>query len=161
LALETSLPVKSSSALNHDAELCLGCGICAYVCSPRALVLEARGEEYILWKFFPERCSSCGDCVMYCPAKAIRLEPKEPIMPEEQSPTPIEHKVIPKACPRCGRPIRPLSEKTLRRIYHGDIPAEALEGLYLCEECRRKATVGRIRDAFIGKNEGPEGKPSD
>lgn len=82
-------------------------------------------------------------------------------MAEEQSPNPVEHKVIPKTCPRCGRPIRPLSEKMLNKIYHSEVPADALEVLCLCEECRRKATADRIHDAFTGKSEGPEGGPGD
>jgi formate hydrogenlyase subunit 6/NADH:ubiquinone oxidoreductase subunit I len=147
--------------LCHDAEICLGCGICAYVCSPRAICLESRDEGFILWKFLAGRCSFCGYCAQHCPAKAIRLESKEPIVAEEQSQNPVEHKVIPKTCPRCGRPIRPLSEKMLKKIYPGDLPEAALEGLYLCEECRRKATVGRIRDAYIGKGTGPKYKPAD
>jgi uncharacterized protein with PIN domain len=75
----------------------------------------------------------------------------------EEQPQEPEHKVFPKICPRCGKPMRPLSDKMLKKIYRSGLPEEALAGLSLCEECRRKATVARIREAFLGKGEGPGG----
>lgn len=149
-------PTDFRGALSHDAELCTGCEVCSYVCSPGAIKLEGQDEKSTVWKYFEGQCSFCGQCALYCPAKAIRLEAKEPAVTQDPSQQHVEHKVNYKTCPRCGKPVRPLVEKVLNRIYHGELPENAIKEQLLCPDCRRKATVEKIRDSYLGKNEAEE-----
>lgn len=80
-------------------------------------------------------------------------------MTEDQSQQHVERKATRKTCARCGRPIRPLIERVLRRLYKGELPEKALADQELCEECRRRAAVGRIRDSYLGKGDEAEKKP--
>jgi len=51
-----------------DGHACTGCGKCAEVCPPRAIVIEeaeARIEE--------EFCEECGFCAAECTVKAIAI----------------------------------------------------------------------------------------
>ncbi len=47
-------------------ELCLGCGLCAQVCPPRAISFPWGWAE-----IDQSRCSSCGLCLQVCPQGAI------------------------------------------------------------------------------------------
>ena len=56
-----------------DAELCIGCGICA---SERCQVgaIEESGDTF---RVIPDRCIGCGLCISACPTEAIQLVRKE------------------------------------------------------------------------------------
>jgi hydrogenase-4 component H len=154
-------PKQFRGALKHDATLCTGCEVCSYVCSPGAISFGGHDEKTTSWKYFSGQCSFCGLCAQYCPMNAINLEAKEPPVTQKPSDQHEEHKVTYKTCPRCGKPVRPLAEKVLNRIYHGELPANAIKEQLLCAECRRKAMVEKIRDSFLGKDQEGESKGSE
>ncbi len=91
-----------------DADLCIQCGICSFVCPHAAIRLkaydaeclsgapatfksvEAKGKELAGKKFTlqvaPEDCTGCGVCVYNCPAKNKTVEGKKAINMEFQVP---------------------------------------------------------------------------
>jgi hydrogenase-4 component H len=137
-----SVPPAFRGIIEHDAARCTGCGTCAYVCSPKAITLEERGETAVAWRFFAGQCSFCGLCAAYCPTQAIATVSRVPGV----AGNPADHRwesLMPlEPCPRCGTPHIPLPEATLAEI--------PLSDKKLCAECRRQAASRRIRDAFLG-----------
>lgn len=59
--------------ITYDAEKCIGCNRCAYVCQCDILVPSVnKGEHPVV--MYPGECYYCGACVMECPVPgAIRL----------------------------------------------------------------------------------------
>jgi len=51
-----------------DRNVCTGCGKCAEVCPPEA-VLIADGSAYIT----ADLCEECGFCAAECPVEAIKI----------------------------------------------------------------------------------------
>jgi len=80
----------STRSTGVDPQLCIGCGLCAEVCTVET---ESQFDEGLrqrkaidlvnpyatphLYAIDWEKCTRCGDCVSKCPTKAIQLEPKE------------------------------------------------------------------------------------
>jgi len=55
-----------------DLERCVGCGVCVYICAPKALSLvTVAGRK--LPMFHCGRCVFCGFCVDLCPKSALTL----------------------------------------------------------------------------------------
>lgn len=69
--------LTKTNRLELDKELCIGCGICAAVCSKEAITLsEALIEGGRLVRrpevdIDPEKCVLCGTCVLFCPSNAL------------------------------------------------------------------------------------------
>ncbi len=55
--------------LNFQQQLCINCGACTAVCSPRALSMDMD------WKlvYDPDLCVLCGLCVQACPMQLFSL----------------------------------------------------------------------------------------
>ena len=51
-----------------EEETCTGCGACAEVCPPGALVIE-QGKAVVEKEF----CEECGFCAPECPVEAISI----------------------------------------------------------------------------------------
>ncbi|MGL1864180.1 MAG: 4Fe-4S binding protein [Pseudodesulfovibrio sp.] len=50
-----------------DADKCIACGMCAEVCTFKAI------EEGAVYSVRSERCDECGSCIQVCPQEAIEL----------------------------------------------------------------------------------------
>jgi len=62
---------KLSSRINYDAERCISCGYCAFVCPYDALEFAAESTTV---RVNEEKCMGCGRCVSICPVFALELD---------------------------------------------------------------------------------------
>lgn len=63
--------------VRYDAQLCTGCGVCAYRCSSRGITFRSTRTAYT-WAYDPGQCTYCGRCVDGCEAHAITQEAAPP-----------------------------------------------------------------------------------
>ena len=71
--MPASMVINSHYYAEINAELCIGCGVCANErCQVKAI--EETGDAYHV---IPDRCIGCGLCIGYCPAEAIQLVHKD------------------------------------------------------------------------------------
>lgn len=143
-------PSPFRGLIEQDASLCTGCKACASVCSPKAISFDEERETGITWKFFAGQCSFCGLCVQYCPTHAITNRGKLPPVTGDQSQLRVSHEILYQPCAGCGRPIIPIPEEALARVYGTALSDMEAEQRSLCQECRRKAASRHIHDAFLG-----------
>lgn len=52
-----------------NKDLCVGCGLCASVCS--MISLKAKGKGNLPEMVFPDICLKCGHCISVCPNNAV------------------------------------------------------------------------------------------
>ena len=152
-----SRPDGFRGTIEHETSLCTGCGTCAYVCAPRAIRMEEKGECAVTWKFFAGQCSFCGLCVQYCPTHAITNRGMLPQVTGDQSQHRVAHEVPYQPCAQCGRPVMPLPTAVLQQLYVGRVTESTMAEQGLCDGCRRKAASRHLRDAFIR----PAGAPGE
>jgi ferredoxin len=130
--------------LLHETARCTGCGTCAYVCSPGAIVVR-EGEASAVWEFAAGRCTFCGRCAEYCPTSALAFECAAPEAMADLVRHRLAHEVAYRPCPRCGRPVVPMPPAALARLY-GEAPPEVLVAQHgLCERCRRRSAAAALR----------------
>lgn len=60
-----------------DETRCQGCGMCAFVCTSRAIVFRPRPTTYE-WSYDGGQCTFCGRCVDACAAGSITQEGTPP-----------------------------------------------------------------------------------
>ena len=58
------------NTLVYDANLCIGCGLCAIVCPHGVFGMDERVAQLVR----AESCMECGACQRNCPAGAIAVE---------------------------------------------------------------------------------------
>jgi formate hydrogenlyase subunit 6/NADH:ubiquinone oxidoreductase subunit I len=56
--------------VRFDPELCIGCAICRFRCTARAIEFKA-GKGEFTWSYDPGHCTFCGRCVEGCKEHAI------------------------------------------------------------------------------------------
>jgi formate hydrogenlyase subunit 6/NADH:ubiquinone oxidoreductase subunit I len=61
----------------NDAERCVGCGSCAYVCPTCAIEVIRSGDTY-QWTYDPGKCTFCGRCIDRCKPNTLTMESKLP-----------------------------------------------------------------------------------
>ena len=86
-----------------DAEKCIGCGGCANVCTPRAIVVSDPSQETRVIEFFLERCTYCARCAEVCPEKAISVTEQFESATNDVEDLHIRVEVYMGSCQRCGR----------------------------------------------------------
>lgn len=143
-------PAELRGLLEHDAGLCTGCGTCAHVCAPKAITVTADGERAMVWDWFSGSCSYCGLCAIWCPSRAIRLEAAAPEAADRGAEARIVHETPLVPCSRCGRPHVPMPAAVQAEMLGGSLEGLAAEERDYCEDCRRRMSGTRIRDAFVG-----------
>ena len=136
--------------LCHEVDRCVGCKMCAYVCSPGAIAFDEEGDQFITWKYFAEQCTFCGRCVDYCPASALSFEQKSPVVTGDRAQHRVVHHVPYQTCTRCGRPMLPMPDFMLARLYGEPLSEEIVELGHLCQECRRRVIGSRVKCSFGG-----------
>ena len=86
-----------------DAEKCIGCGGCANVCTPRAIVVSDPSQETRMLEFFLERCTYCARCAEVCPEEAISVTEQFESATDDVEDLHIRVEVYMGSCQRCGR----------------------------------------------------------
>lgn len=86
-----------------DPEKCVGCGGCANVCTPRAIVVSDPSQETRVLEFFLERCTYCGRCAEVCPEEAITVTQEFETATNDTQDLHIKVDVYMGSCQRCGR----------------------------------------------------------
>ncbi|HVO20698.1 MAG TPA: 4Fe-4S binding protein [Anaeromyxobacter sp.] len=70
-------PAAYRGLVEMDRERCEGCGMCAFVCTSRAIVFRNKPQTYE-WSYDPGQCTFCGRCVDACASHALRQQPSRP-----------------------------------------------------------------------------------
>ena len=86
-----------------DAEKCTGCGGCANVCTPRAIVVSDPSQEMRVLDFFLERCTYCARCAEVCPEEAISVTEQFETATNDVGDLHMRVEVYMGSCQRCGR----------------------------------------------------------
>ena len=143
--LPSSVPTPDQfrGPVEMDADKCIGCGMCSYVCVSNAITGADQQTAYA-WAYEPGRCTFCARCLERCPVNAISMDPVplEPYqIPGERN---VKHIVEFDTCPECGEPVRTAHEELLKRAF--DNMTEQIRGLLrLCERCRRLCLQSNMR----------------
>ncbi len=144
-------PAGFRGALAHNPEVCTACKTCAYVCSPGAITFDESHAEFVGWEYSTGQCTFCGRCVEYCPCGALKFDETTPPLAADRAQQRTRHSVFYQHCQRCKRPIIPISEQVLARIYRQTPSRETVAEQQLCDECRRELTGERIKKAYMGR----------
>lgn len=141
-------PAGYRGTLQHETNLCTGCGTCAYVCSPGAIQLDQRAEG-VLWQYQAVQCTFCSRCAEFCPTKAIRLEdaPHHTVL---AAPETTYHMIGYQPCERCGRPFVPLPVPVLERMSRGAVETSSGSLWRMCEKCRSRVFGQKLKESFTG-----------
>lgn len=59
--------------VQFDPSLCIGCAICRFRCSSKAIEFKA-GKEEFTWSYNAGQCTFCGRCIEGCKEGAIAQE---------------------------------------------------------------------------------------
>ena len=59
--------------VRFDPALCIGCAICRFRCTARAITFSAAKTEFT-WAYDPGQCTFCGRCVEGCKEHALSQE---------------------------------------------------------------------------------------
>jgi formate hydrogenlyase subunit 6/NADH:ubiquinone oxidoreductase subunit I len=151
---ETPPPKNFRGPVKIQAEKCIGCGMCAYVCVSYAVRLTDR-EGGCEWRYLPGKCTFCGRCASVCPAKALRNESGCVPAYLEAGELDEVHMVQYPICPECGKPARQIPDPVLLQAF-GELTEKMKERMFLCQKCRRRrsqkelwASAGRAASAAI------------
>ncbi len=137
--------------LQHEASLCIACGMCVYTCSPGAITRNEQAPDCVFWAYTEDRCTFCGFCVDYCPTQALSFEPVAPAPLTDRTQHYLTHPIQFQPCADCGQPFIPLPPAVLTRLYGEPLPADVTAANLRCDQCRKRATSRRFREALVGK----------
>ena len=128
-----------------DPLKCVGCGACAVICPPKALVVD-RENGYAVLRYFIGRCIFCAMCADVCPQKAIRVTNSFELATTDIHDlyVDLEHELT--KCDICGEFYIP------KKLLESVTKAISVENdrLSLCPTCRRRESVRRIASRIVG-----------
>jgi len=117
-----------------DEKKCLCCGICAYVCVSKAVVITDL-RDGCEWEYHPGQCTFCGKCADFCPGNALSMGGKPGASYSQPDELNKKHRIPYPICPECGRPTPPVSDAMLVRAFK-EITEEIRSRGLLCQRCR-------------------------
>lgn len=59
--------------IENDAERCIGCAACAYVCPTAAIEVNRAGDTYT-WAYDPGKCTFCSACLVRCKPNTLTMQ---------------------------------------------------------------------------------------
>jgi hydrogenase-4 component H len=147
---EVSRPADLRGSIQHEAEKCVGCKTCEYVCAPGGVKVHEGENGAAEWQYSAEQCTFCGRCAEFCPTQAVSLDVKPAAVSTEPAENKVAHTVPRQACARCGQPIKQVPEPSLERLYGKPLPADVMELRRYCQKCRRITYTARIKETLTG-----------
>jgi formate hydrogenlyase subunit 6/NADH:ubiquinone oxidoreductase subunit I len=146
---EVNRPPDLRGSLRHDANRCVGCKTCEYVCVTGGVKVNEEGQDESEWRYSPGQCTFCGRCVEFCPTQAMSFEQK-PVPVSTNQAAEVAHPVPRQSCARCGQPIKQVPEPLLERLYGKPLPDNVIELRGYCQRCRARIFGERLKAAVIG-----------
>lgn len=138
LVPETFTPDRLRGKVVVDKDLCMGCGICSYVCVAGAINITKRedGHTITVWH---NACCRCAACRQYCPMHAISLVPDWHMAhAQEDKYKLIEQQSIQyEPCSVCGKMMRPVPEAVLKKLYVNNTDIDLNHVRTMCPACRQ------------------------
>jgi ferredoxin len=122
--------------VKNDPTGCIGCGTCAYVCSPGAITVSDHGRGYE-WEYDPGKCTFCGRCADYCPVDSLSLQSERPPVYLNRNELVQVLKLDYPLCLVCGQPAQPVNTRVLQRVF-AELSPEILAWSRLCPRCRQE-----------------------
>jgi formate hydrogenlyase subunit 6/NADH:ubiquinone oxidoreductase subunit I len=146
-------PTGFRGKLLHNIELCTACGTCVYACSPGAIKISNEEANIANWDYTEDQCTFCGFCVQYCPTHALSFAQESPAPITQRIQHYLFHEIALQPCRMCGKPVQMIPEVTLEQLYGSPLPAEIVETLGLCEQCRQELISKRFLNAITVKGD--------
>jgi formate hydrogenlyase subunit 6/NADH:ubiquinone oxidoreductase subunit I len=92
--------------VRFDPEHCIGCAICKFRCTARAIEFKG-GKGEFTWSYDPGQCTFCGRCVEGCKDHAITQESAPPPIYTTKGELKVQYTVARKPPVRPAAPPKP------------------------------------------------------
>jgi len=99
-------PEHYRGLVRMDEARCEGCGMCAFVCTSKAIVFRAQLASYD-WSYDPGQCTFCGRCVDGCAARALSMSSSRPPVYTRSGALKVAHRLARKPPPGAPSPSVP------------------------------------------------------
>lgn len=129
-------PPNYRGLVQIQAQDCVGCASCAYVCASAAIQVTESRETYT-WSYDPGKCTFCGRCVDACPTHALQMQADRPPIYHQPHALAVTYSMAYPLCAGCGKPFKVATEILRQRAY-GEVSEQVEQLLRLCPACRQK-----------------------